>query len=233
MKRGIVIAGAAAILAVRATVCAGDDWKMWNKYAFKLPLVKKKADLNASFETRFREDIDEFYRYQFYMGPDYHLYPWLTLGWQYGNIQEGEPGEFRTEHRFMHFVTPRFKLRDLGIERHGLGDLACTLENRLDWRIRPHKAHRNSWQYRIYPKISYPIVKRERFQISPFVADAFYFDLADGIAYRQNRIYGGLSFKLLAHLNLDVYYMRLAERAGRGGDWDGGHVIGTGVSYAF
>lgn len=55
---------------------------MWNKYAFKLPLVKKKADLNASFETRFREDIDEFYRYQFYMGPDYHLYPWLTLGWQ-------------------------------------------------------------------------------------------------------------------------------------------------------
>lgn len=220
-------------IALTSGAIAADDWNMWNKYSFKLPVIKKKLDLNGVFETRFREDMDELYRYNFYVGPDYHLYKWLTLGWQYGNVQEGEPGEFHTEHRFMHFVTPKFKLRDFGVDRYGLGDFSLNLENRLDWRIRQKATFQNTWRYRFYPKLSYPVYKRERLEVAPYVADAFYFDFTDGIGFNQNRIYGGLTFKLFKHLNLDMYYMRLATRKGAGGDWTGGHVIGTGVGYNF
>jgi hypothetical protein len=232
MTRRVMI-GAVAALCAATSAFAADDWRMWNTYSFKLPLVKNRVDLNASMDTRFRDDMDEFYRYHFYVGPDFLLNKFLTMGWQYGNIQEGDPGDFHTEHRFMHFLTPKFKLKDLGLKDSPLGDFSFNLQNRLDWRFRYFKEHKNTWQYRFYPKVSYPVYKGEKLEISPYVGDAFYFDLTNGIAFRQNRIYSGLAFKLFKHLTLEWYYMRLAERSGRGGPWDCSHVIGTVANYAF
>ncbi|MDD5557087.1 MAG: DUF2490 domain-containing protein [bacterium] len=225
--------GAALLLCAAPAARAADDWNMWNSYAFKLPVVERRLDLRGSFETRFRDDMDEFFRYHFYIGPDYHPSRWLTLGWQYGNVQEGAPGDFHTEHRFMHFLTPKFKGKDVGLKDTPLGDLSVSLQNRLEWRIRHHKDHLHTWRYRFYPKVSYPVYKGERVEVSPYVADAFYFDLADGAAYNQNRVYGGLSFRILGRVDLDLYYMRLATRSGAGGDWTGGHILGSGITYTF
>jgi len=232
MKR-LAWCGAVLALCAASVGWGADDWRMWNTYSFKLPVIKKKVDLNGIFETRFRDDMDEFYHYHFYVGPDYYPWRWLILGMQYGNIQEGEPGEFNTEHRLMFFVTPKFKLADLGVDKFALGNLSLNLQNRLDLRIRYYKDHVYTWRYRFYPKLSYPVFKSEKLTISPYVANAFYFDLTNNIAFNQNRVYGGLSFQFSKHLSFDWYYMRLAERSGRGGNWTGSNVCGTAVAYNF
>ncbi|MCX6357939.1 MAG: DUF2490 domain-containing protein [Candidatus Aureabacteria bacterium] len=225
----------AILLACAALPALGaDDWQMWNTYGFKLPVIKKKLDLNYSMDTRFRDDMDEFFRYHFYIGPDYHMRKWLTLGIQYGNIQQKPvDGEFQTEHRIMYFVTPKFKLADLGIERYGLGDLNISFQNRLDQRIRHYADHTYTWRYRIYPKLSYPVYTCKYITVSPYVADAFYFDFTDNIAFSMNRLYSGLNFKVFGQIGIDFYYMRLAERSGRGGPWNGSNVLGTGLAYEF
>ncbi len=232
MKRWILL-GLALTFIVPSMTMAADDWQMWNDYKFSLPLIEKKLFLKGTFTTRFRDDLDEFFRYHFYIGPDYKPFKWLTLGYHYGNIQSGNPGDFHTEHRFMHYVTPKFSFSDIGLDKYYLGPLTLTLQNRLEWRIRYHATYKNTWRYRIYPKISYPIYKTEKLTISPYTGNAFYFDFTNNIAFNQNRIYGGLSFNLFKHVGLDLYYMRMVSRSGSGGDWTGAHVIGTGVAYNF
>ena len=103
---------AVLLLSCSATaLLADDDWQMWNDYAIKYPLIKNKVDMNGIFDTRFRNDMDEFFRYHFYVGPDYYPWKWLLLGFQYGNVeQKPAGGDFQTEHRFMWFVTPKFSL---------------------------------------------------------------------------------------------------------------------------
>jgi len=213
---------------------ADDDWQMWNDYAIKYPLIKNKVDMNGIFDTRFRNDMDEFFRYHFYVGPDYYPWKWLTLGFQYGNVeQKPAGGDFQTEHRFMYFVTPKFTLGDLGIKNSFLSDFKFTLQNRLEWRYRYYYVFKNTWRYRFYPKISYPVFKSKYLEISPYVGDALYFPLEDSIAFNENRLYNGVVFKLCKHLSLDFYYMRQATRTGRGGDWTGNNVIGTIATYEF
>jgi len=231
MKR--LVCGAMLALCAASVGWGADDWMMWNTYSFKLPVIKKKVDLNGIFETRFRDDMDEFFRYHFYVGPDYYPWKWLTLGIQYGNIQSGDPGDFKTEHRIMYFVTPKVKLSDFCLEKLPLGDLNLSVQNRLDQRIRFYADHTCTWRYRFYPKLSYPVFKRKKLEIAPYVGDAFYFDFTNNIAFNQNRVYSGLTFKLFEYLNLDFYYMRYAERSGRGGDWTCSNVVGTGVAYNF
>jgi hypothetical protein len=157
----------------------------------------------------------------------------LTVGLQYGNIQEGDPGDFHTEHRFMYFITPKFKLSDLGMERWKLGPTTVTLENRLDWRIRHYKPHVQTWRYRFKPELAYPVYNTEKLTVSPYVSDAFYFDFTDGIGFNQNRIYGGLKLALLKHIKLGFYYMRKLDRSGNGGPWTGTNVLGTSAGYDF
>jgi hypothetical protein len=212
-----------------SAVYAADDLSMWNKYSFKLSVIPKKLFLKGKFETRFRDDLDEFFRYHFYIGPDYKPWKWLTLGLQYGNIQSGDPGDFHTEHRLMYYATPKFKLAELGFDQWHLGSTTLTLQNRLDLRIRHNKDHVYTWRYRFYPKLSYPVYKTENLTFSPYVGDAFYFDFTDGIAFNQNRIYTGLSIGVAKHTTLDFYYMRLDSRSGSGGNWTGENVIGTGA----
>lgn len=232
MKRAVITS-----LILASVLCsaapAADDWKLWNKYKINYSVIPKKLIMHGVFETRFREDVDEFYRYHFYVGPEYYLYKWLSVGAVYGNIQTGLPGDFHTEHRFMYFVTPKFTMKDLGIDGYGLGPLKLSVPNRVDWRIRHHRDHVMTWRYVITPKLSYPVIKTEKFTLSPYVANRWYFDLTDGIGYNQNRIYAGLAFKLYKHVGLDTYYMRLASRSGNGGDWTGSHVIGTGLAFNF
>ena len=232
MKRSLLF-GLILSLALCSAAGAADDWQMWNKYQFKLPVIKNKLFLKGTFETRFRDDVDEFYRYHFYIGPYYKLYKWLTVGCEYGNIQSGDPGDFHTENRLMYYVTPKFSMSDLGVDKWLLGPLTLTLQNRVDWRIRYYTSHVNTWRYRIYPKFSYPVLKTEKLTISPYVGDAFYFDFTNGIGYNQNRIYGGLGFTLFKDVGLNLYYMRLTTRSGNGGDWTGSHIIGTGAAYDF
>lgn len=217
-----------------AAARAEDDWMLWNDFGVKVPLIKDKVDLNGSFDMRYRDDMNEFYRHHYYVGPDYYPWKWLTLGLQYGNVQQKpEGGDFQTEHRFMGFVTPKFKLGDIGLDKPVLKDLGLTLQNRLEWRYRHYAAHENTWRYRFFPKISYPIYKAENLTVSPYVGDAFYFPLENNISFNENRIYSGLVFKLYTHTSLDLFYMYDDTRKGRGGDWTGGNVIGSNVVYAF
>ena len=232
MKR-VLLYGLALSLGLCSAAGAADDWQMWNTYNFRLPVIEKKLFLKGAFETRFRDDLDEFYRYQFEMGPDYKPFKWLTLSLYYRIIQEGDPGDFHTEHRIIPQVTPKFMLSDFGIDRYYLGPLTLSLQNRLEWRIRHYQSHVNTWRYRFYPKLSYPVFKTEKLTLSPYVGNAFYFDFTNGVGYNQNRLYCGLSFNLFKQVGLNLYYMRLAKRSGNGGDWTGSHVIGTGVGYDF
>ncbi|MEI6632205.1 MAG: DUF2490 domain-containing protein [Chlamydiota bacterium] len=229
-----IACGMLCLLCAASSARGADDWMMWNDFAVKVPLIKDTLDLNGIYDMRFRDDMDEFYRYHFYVGPDYYPWKWLTLGLQYGNVQQKpEGGDFQTEHRFMGFVTPKFTLGDIGLEKPVLKDLKFTLQNRLEWRIRHYAAFKDTWRYRFYPKLSYPIYKGEKLDVSPYVGDAFYFPLEDSIYFNENRIYSGLVFKLYKHLSLDFYYMYDDTRKGRGGDWTGGNVLGSVVTYEF
>ncbi len=233
MKR-LAWLGAMLALCAASVGWAADDWQMWNDYAIKVPVIKNKVDMNGIFDTRFRNDMDEFYRYHFYVGPDYYPWKWLTLGFQYGNVQQKPVGgDFQTEHRFMWFVTPKFTLADLGLKDNPLGGFKFNIQNRLEWRHRDFYNLKNTWRYRLYPKVSYPVFKRDNLEISPYVGDAFYFPMERSIAFNENRLYNGLVFKLYKHLSLDFYYMNDNTRSGRGGDWTGANVLGSVVTYEF
>ena len=232
--KGLVWCGAMLALCAASIALAADDWQMWNTYAFKLPVIKKKVDLNGIFETRFRDDMDEFYRYHFYVGPDYYPWKWLTLGIQYGNIQQKpEGGDFETEHRIMYFVTPKAQLSDFCMKGARLWDFSLSVHNWLYYFIVLCSYEIYTWRYKLYPKLSYPVYKGEKFEIAPYAADAFYFPLEDGISFNDNRVYGGLGFKLCEWLGLDFYYMWRVTRPGRGGDWTGHDTVGTSVCYNF
>lgn len=229
-----IACGILCLLCASASAQEQGDWQMWNDFALKVPLIKDRLDLNGIYDMRFRDDVDEFYRYHFYVGPDYYPWKWLTLGLQYGNVQQKpEGGEFQTEHRFMYFVTPKFSLGDVGIDAPVAKDLKLTLQNRLEWRHRSYADFVDTWRYRFYPKVSYPIYKGGKLDVSPYVGDAFYFPLEDSIYFNENRIYSGLVFKLYKHLSLDFYYMYDVTRKGRGGDWNCANVLGSVATYEF
>ena len=231
MKK-LIICGLACLIAA-PTAARADDWGTWNDYAFRLPVIKKRLSLKGSFQTRFRDNLDEFYYYHFYVGPEYKPLKWLMLSVQYANVQSGEPGDFHTEHRPMLFVTPRFSLAELGVEDNRLGPLTFQFENQLWWRIRNFAIHKQTWRYSIYPLITYPVLKTEKLTLSPYAGNNFFFNLDNNIGYNENRLYGGFTVRFFEKVVINLYYMRLAFRPGRGGDWAGSNVIGTGMLLDF
>ena len=232
--RKIFICGIAFFLGAPLAAGGADDWGTWNDYAFRVPIKKEKLYLKSSFQTRFRKDLDEFYYYHFYFGPEYKPLKWLMLSAQYANVNSGPPGDFRTEHRPMFFVTPSFSMADLGVDKNGyLGPLTLQLQNQLWWRIRPYAAHTQTWRYSIFPTLSYPVLKTEKLTISPYAGNDFYYDLTNNIGYNENRLYGGFRVRLFKKVVVNLFYMRRAFRPGRGGDWDGSHVVGTGLLLDF
>lgn len=72
------------ILMLLCSTCSvawgGDSWDMWNAYFVNVPLLEKEGlSWFTLFETRFRDDITDFYRYHFYLGPVYKTWQVLTL----------------------------------------------------------------------------------------------------------------------------------------------------------
>ena len=232
--RTLVICIVAFVLATPLAAMGADDWGTWNDYALRLSIIEEKLYLRGSFQTRFRDDLNEFFYYHFYFGPEYKPLKWLTLSAQYGNVTSGAPGDFHTEHRPMFFVTPSFSLADLGIDREGpLGPLNLQLQNSLWWRIRPYAAHEQTWRYSIFPTLSYPILRTEKLVVSPYVGNDFYCDFTNGMTYDENRLYGGCRFRLFKKVVLNLFYMRRSLRPWSGGEWTGSHIIGTGLLLEF
>jgi hypothetical protein len=216
-----------------ATAWSHDDWGTWNNYAFRLPLIEKKLMMRGAFQTRFRNDLDEFYYYHFQIGPEYRPVRWLTLCFLYWNVESGAPGDFHTEHRPTYIAIPAFSLADLGMDKWRLGPLALSIQNQLWERIRHYYKHHQTWRYSVFPRLSYPAIKTESICISPYTGNDFYFSLENGIGYNENRLYGGITVKIAKHTVLDFYYMRRADRPGRGGDWAWSNIIGTGILVDF
>ncbi len=213
-----------------ATFARADEWRLWNSYDVKFPLIKDKIYWDTYLETRWGDDVSRLDNYRFYLGPEFKVNKWLDVATKYGIVEKWSD-EWNTEHRFMLYATPKCKLSYFGVDKFGLGDLSIKLGNRLAWRITHYADHTYTWRYRFFPTISYPLIKTEKLTLSPYVSNYFYFNLANGIEYQYNRTYAGVSLKLLKHVALKFYYMRLYTKSA--GEWIPSNVVGTSVGYAF
>lgn len=226
------------LLFCRPRVLIADSLDLWNAYTVDFPLLKNRTlSWSTLFETRFRDDISDFYRFQFYLGPVYDACENLSLSIRYGYIDEEKDETFQSENRFMLYLVPGLRLSDLGIEGWHLGGLSVRCEIRLDFRFRPSMDETFSWRFRLVPSASYPVRISRHVQLKPVVKQAVYMDFEDGLSrdpyVGQTRTVAGIAAEFHEHFRVSLSYIWLNQRSGPGEDWDGSNVIQTGLGYTF
>jgi hypothetical protein len=73
-------------------------------------------------------------------------------------------------------------------------------------------------------------VELTELKLKPYVADEFFIPLNDD-NITKNRVYAGVSFKLLENMTGDVFYLWQSSRSP--GDWKDTNVLGTRLKFSF
>lgn len=100
--------------------------------------------------------------------------------------------------------------------------------NRLRFEYRRRDADENMWYLRNRIQVAAP--KLTSIELQPYVADEIFIDM-EHATFARNRIYGGLSLKVISHFSVDVHYFweRLKDHA----EWDTRHVASLKFMVAF
>jgi len=145
------------------------------------------------------------------------LAEWLDLGFNYRQVFEDRNGSWESENR------PHFNLT---VKGNAFGYSWSDL-SRFEYRNR--ESAEDFWCYRNKFTLKMPC-KFTKFQIQPYVADEWFYDF-NVESLNRNRLYTGITFKLMGNVGADIFYMWQSSKTND--DWDDTNVLGTKLTVNF
>ena len=215
-----LVVTAMAVLVISETCFAYDygDLQYWSTASASFDIDK---DWKFTFKEEFRlkESGGHLYHHFSDIGFVYkNLADWIDLGFNYRQVFEKDSkGRWRQENRPHLNVTLKGKLFDLDLSNR----------SRLEYRDRENK--KDVWRYRNKVTVKLPFELTE-LKLKPYLADEVFITLNDDNVDR-NRLYAGVSFKLVKNLKGDVFYLRQSSRSSSG--WTDINVIGSKLKFSF
>ncbi|MFH1458801.1 MAG: DUF2490 domain-containing protein [Candidatus Omnitrophota bacterium] len=193
------------------------DFQYWNTESIDGEINK---DVKISFEEEFRFGDDAAYLYYRHsdLGISYSgLNDWLIFGINYRYVMEKKNGVWEQENRPHLNATVKGKAFD------------SDLSNRARLEIRDKVGGANSYRYRNKFSIKSPW-QMTNFAINPYIEDEIFYDFDDH-ALNRNRIYAGISSKIMDNLKAKIFY--LLESTKSSNKWIDANVLGTQLQLSF
>ncbi len=193
------------------------DFQYWSTNS-----IAKK--INDSWKLTFEEEFrwgdnasTPYYRHED-LGVTYSgLAKWLDLTLSYRHINEEKSGGWKMENQPNLNADVKWKLFDFN------------LGNKLRLEYRNREAADSGWRYRNKFTIKTPF-KLTKLQIQPYVVDEIFYDF-DVQTLNKNRLFAGLSLKILKNLSGETYY--LWESNEKSKKWSDTNVLGTKLKISF
>ncbi|MGB2806490.1 MAG: DUF2490 domain-containing protein [Sedimentisphaerales bacterium] len=195
------------------------DFQYWSAVGGSFDI---NQDWGCSFEEEFRfgDDAGELYYHHSDLGFVYKGFAeWIDLGFNYRQAFErtDSEGEWKQENRPHLNVTLKGQLFGLNVSDR----------SRFEYRDREDK--NDLWRYRNKVTVKFPLELTE-LKLKPYLADEVFVPLNDDNIAR-NRVYAGVSFKVLENMTGEVFYLWQSSRSA--GDWNDINVLGTWLKFRF
>jgi hypothetical protein len=195
------------------------DFQWWTSTGVSFDINK---DWRCSFEEEFRfgDDAGELYHHHSDLGFVYKsLADWVEMGFNYRQIFErtDSEGDWKRENRPHLNVTLKGRL------------FGFNVSDRSRFEYRDREDQEDCWRYRNQFTIKAPF-ELTGLKLKPYVADEVFIPLNDDNITR-NRVYAGVSFKLLEEMSGEVFYLWQSSRSC--GDWNDINVLGTRLKFSF
>jgi len=192
------------------------DFQYWNTESISYK-VAKDWKIEAEEEFRFGKDWGKLYYNHSDFGVVYSgLAKWFDLGANYRLV-------FEKNKKWAYENRPHLN----ATFKYDLYDFDLSTRNRFEYRMKEKGA--SSWRYRNKFTIKY-LLTLESFNLTPYIADEIFVDFSAGNLNR-NRLYGGIGFKIITNLTLDIYYLWQANKKSH--HWTYDNVLGTKVKLSF
>lgn len=213
-----------------ALICAGfpgepcfafddGDFQYWSSAKVSFD-INKDWQCNFEQEYKFGDDAGEFYYNHSDLGFVYKSFAdWIDLGFNYRLAFEraGSAGEWKQENRPHLHVTFKGTLFDLDVSDR----------SRFEFRDREDKE--DHWRYRNKVTVKVPL-ELTGLKLKPYLADEVFIPLNDD-NISKNRIYAGVSFKVLENMTGEIFYLWESSRST--GFWKDTNVLGTWMKFRF
>ena len=195
------------------------DFQYWNAAGVSFDINK---DWGCSFEEEFRfgDDAGELYYQHSDLGFVYKGFAeWIDLGFNYRQVFErtDSEGEWKQENRPHLNVTLKGQLFGFNVSDR----------SRFEYRDREDK--NDLWRYRNKVTAKFPLELTE-LKLKPYLADEVFVPLNDD-NITKNRVYAGVSFRVLENMTGEVFYLWQSSRSS--GDWNDINVLGTRLKFRF
>ncbi len=216
--RKLVLLFICLVMATPAAFAVNDDkdWQVWTGYAFSYD-VNDDWQLGAEEELRYGDEVSDLYYEHTEASLAYKgLAKWLQIGAGYRLCYDEKGRDFQYENQPFFLAKTSWNVKGWGISDNTRFEYRDKEKGNDLWRLRSKLIVAAPWKF-------------TKYAIRPFAADELYFD-CDEEDFNQNRIYGGLMFKIVEHVGGEVYYM--LQRADKG-DWIDYNVIGTKLKFSF
>ena len=195
------------------------DFQYWSSAGVSFDI---NEDWKGSFneEFRFGDDAGELYYHHSDLGFVYKgLADWIDLGFNYRQVFERTDSKspWKQENRPHLNVTLKGKLFDLSVSNR----------SRFEYRDREDKG--DLWRYRNKVTVKFPL-ELTGLKLKPYLADEVFVPLNDD-NITKNRVYAGVSFRVLENMTGEVFYLWQSSRSS--GDWNDINVLGTRLKFRF
>ena len=215
---------------IAALICAGflsgpcfafddGDFQYWSSAKVSFD-INKDWQCNFEEEFKFGDDAGELYYHHSDLGFVYRSFAdWIDLGFNYRQISErsDSEGEWTQENRPHLNVTLKGQLFGLNVS------------NRSRFEFRDVEDNEDHWRYRNKVTVKLPLELTE-LKLKPYLADEVFVPLNDD-NITKNRVYAGVSFKVLENMTGEVFYLWQSSRSA--GDWNDINVLGTWLKFRF
>ena len=193
------------------------DFQYWNTESISWK-VNENFKMYLEEEFRSGDDGGNFYYQHSDLGLNFSgISDWVDVGISYRHIFEEKNSDWKVENRPHLNATVKCKLFDCSVSNRG----------RLEYRNREDAE--NFWRYRHKFTIKAPF-KFSKFAIQPYLADEIFYDF-DEETLNRNRLYSGVSLKLIKNLSADIFY--LWESSEKSEKWNDLHILGTKLKISF
>jgi len=215
---------------IAALICAGflsgpcfafddGDFQYWSSAKVSFD-INNDWQCNFEEEFKFGDDAGELYYHHSDLGFVYKSFAdWIDLGFNYRQVFErtDSEGEWTQENRPHLNVTLKGQLFGLNVS------------NRSRFEYRDVEDNEDHWRYRNKVTVKLPLELTE-LKLKPYLADEVFVPLNDD-NITKNRVYAGVSFKVLENVTGEVFYCWLTGRTADG--WKDINVLGTWLKFRF
>lgn len=189
-----------------------NDTEYWSKYALSIP-VAAKIDLTAKPELRFKDNMDTFYYWKIYLGPDIHINTVFDLAVYYAPKEQKNGSEWAFEN--LGYIDGTLKGQYFNLK---LSD-----RNRLEYSFDAEEL-----KYRNRIKIAKPATLGKK-TVTFFISDEVFYHV-DSHTLNENRGIVGVSSNIADSFGVDVSLM---HRSKKKGVWLGTFAVVSDLKFSF